>query len=155
MAIYSRTLKEFHVLKKNLKKFFQIVYAIHVSTFRLFINENSTVNAMYGVFFVYLSLQPSSHEIWAYPCNMATLLIRPIFLAHCDRINEVPLYNKAWLNTNLAKTQNLYTVEFQELLQNILRNESLQFTRIVDLHLHSYSPLVKTWLSTWNRISPP
>ena len=79
---------------------------------------------------------------------MATLLIRPIFLAHCDRINEVPLYNKAWLNTNLAKTQNLYTVEFQELLQNILRNESLQFTRIVDLHLHSYSPLVKTWLST-------
>ena len=39
VAIYSRTFKEFHVLKKNFKKFFQIVYAIHVSTFRLFINE--------------------------------------------------------------------------------------------------------------------
>ena len=63
MAIYSRTLKEFHVLKENFKKFFQILYAMHVSTFRLFINENSTVNAMCGVLLVYLSLQPSSHEI--------------------------------------------------------------------------------------------
>ena len=26
-------------------------------------------------------------------------------------------YNKAWLNTNLAKTPTLFTVEFQELLE--------------------------------------
>ena len=29
-----------------------------IPTFRLFINENSTVNAIYGVFVVYLPLRP-------------------------------------------------------------------------------------------------
>ena len=38
---------------------------------------------------------------------------------------------------------------------NILRNVLLQFTRIFYLHLHSYSLLAETSLSTWNRISPP
>ena len=48
------------------------------------------------------------------------------------------IYNKAWLNTNLAKTLILITVEFQELLEI--------FTGIFYLHLHSYSSLAKTWL---------
>ena len=68
----------FHVLEENFKKFFQLLYAI--STFLYFINENSTVNAMHGVFLVCLSLRPSSHEIWAYPGNAVTPLIRPMFL---------------------------------------------------------------------------
>ena len=38
------------VLKENLKSFFQLLYMIF--TFRLFINENSMVNAMYGVFVI-------------------------------------------------------------------------------------------------------
>ena len=46
--------------------------------------------------------------------------------------------NKAWLNTYLAKTLILITVEFQELLEI--------FTGIFYLHLHSYSSLAKTWL---------
>ena len=48
------------------------------------------------------------------------------------------IYNKAWLNTYLAKTPILITVEFQELLEI--------FTGIFYLHLHSYSSLSKTWL---------
>ena len=32
-------------------------------------------------------------------------------------IYQLNKYNKAWLNTNLAKTPNLFTVEFQESLQ--------------------------------------
>ena len=48
------------------------------------------------------------------------------------------IYNKAWLNTYLAKTLILITVEFQELLEI--------FTGIFYLRLHSYSSLAKTWL---------
>ena len=36
----------------------------------VFINENSKVKVKCGVFLVYLSLRPSSHEILAYPGNM-------------------------------------------------------------------------------------
>ena len=32
-------------------------------------------------------------------------------------IYQLNKYNKAWPNTNLAKTPTLFTVEFQELLQ--------------------------------------
>ena len=39
------------------------------------------------------------------------------------------------------------------IVSNILRNISLQFTGIFYLHLHSYSSLANTWLSTRNRIS--
>ena len=56
--------------QKELKEVFQLLRAI--SAFRLFINEISTMNAMYGAFLVYLSLRPSSNEIWAYPGNNAT-----------------------------------------------------------------------------------
>ena len=41
---------------------------------------------------VYLSLQPSSHEIWACPDNTATPLIQPIILSIGDHINGVLLY---------------------------------------------------------------
>ena len=58
-------------------------------------------------------------------------------------------YNKACLNTNLAKTTNLFTVEFQKLLRISVRETCrFMFTRIFYLHLHSYSSLVKTWFST-------
>ena len=76
VAIYSRILKEFHVLNENFTSFFQLLYAI--ATLRLFINENSTVNAMYGVFlssvFVITALKSWN---WAFPGNTATPLIRP------------------------------------------------------------------------------
>ena len=91
MAIYRQIFKEFHVLKENFKKFLQLLYAI--PTFRSFINENSNVNAMYGVFLVFLFLRPSSHEICAYtgknghPVNTAKFF-QPIGA----RINGVPLY---------------------------------------------------------------
>ena len=69
-------------------------------------------------------------------------------------IYQLNKYNKAWLNTNLAKTPTLFTVEFQELLEMIvLKNVLLQFTGIFYLHLYSYSSLAKTWLSIRNRIS--
>ena len=32
-------------------------------------------------------------------------------------IYQLNKYNKAWLNTNLAKTPTLFTAEFQELLE--------------------------------------
>ena len=48
MTIYSGIFKEFYVPNENFKKFFQFVYAI--STFRWFINESNTVNAMYTVY---------------------------------------------------------------------------------------------------------
>ena len=58
-------------------------------------------------------------------------------------------YNEACLNTNLAKTPNLSTVEFQKLLQISVRETCrFMFKRIFYLHLHSYSSLVKTWFST-------
>ena len=50
-----------------LEKFFQLLYAI--STFRFFINENSKVNAMYGVFVI----TALSGYFWAYPINTAIL----------------------------------------------------------------------------------
>ena len=69
MAIYSRILKEFHVLKENFKKFFLII--VHdISHIPVVINENSKEKVKYSVFLVYLSLWPSSHEILAYPSNM-------------------------------------------------------------------------------------
>ena len=34
-----------------------------------------------------------------------------------EAIYQLNKYNKAWLNTNLAKTPNLFTEEFQESLQ--------------------------------------
>ena len=44
-------------------------------------------------------------------------------------------YNKACLNTNLAKTPNLFTVEFQKLLQISVRETCrFMFTRIFHLH---------------------
>ena len=52
--------------------------------------------------------------------------------------SSLNIYNRAWLNTYLAKTPILITVEFQELLEI--------FTGIFYLHLHSYSSLAKTWL---------
>ena len=54
------------------------------------------------------------------------------------------IYKKAWLNTYLAKTPILITVEFQELLEI--------FMGIFYLHLHSYSSLAKRG-SIRNRIS--
>ena len=65
-------------------------------------------------------------------------------------------YSKVWLNTNLAKRPNLFTVELQELLQ-IYFWETYRFNSpelFFHLHLHSFSLLAKTWLSARNRISP-
>ena len=59
LQFYSRILKVFYVLKENFQQFFQLLYAI--STFRLFINENScsrNANAIYGVF-VIIALKPN------------------------------------------------------------------------------------------------
>ena len=53
---------------RKLYEIIQLLYAI--STLRLFINENSTVNAMYGVFVI------TDLKSWACPGDMATLLIR-------------------------------------------------------------------------------
>ena len=50
---------DFHVLKENFKTFFSItVRDIYIP---FVINENSKVKVMYGVFLVYLPLQPSSN----------------------------------------------------------------------------------------------
>ena len=58
-----------------------------VTTFRLFINENSAVNAMYGVF-VITALQ-SRRRFEPAP------VIRPIFFwPISNRINGVPLYKE-------------------------------------------------------------
>ena len=54
------------------------------------------------------------------------------------------IYQLSWLNTYLAKTPILITVEFQELLEI--------FMGIFYLHLHSYSSLAKRG-SIRNRIS--
>ena len=59
--------------------------------------------------------------------------------------SSLNIYNRAWLNTYLAKTPILITVEFQELLEI--------FTGIFYLHLHSYSSLAKNVASIRNRIS--
>ena len=68
MAIYSRILKEFHVLKENFRKFFSItVCDIYIP---VVINEKSKEKVIFSVFLVYLSLRPSSHDILAYPSNM-------------------------------------------------------------------------------------
>ena len=49
-------------------------------------------------------------------------------------------YNKAWLNTNVAKTPT------EKHIASVHGNFCL--------HLHSYASLAKTWLSIRNRISP-
>ena len=54
--IYSRLLKKFHVLKEKFKFVLQLRYVI--STVWLFINESSTVNAMYGIFVI------TAHKSW-------------------------------------------------------------------------------------------
>ena len=59
-------------------------------------------------------------------------------------------YNKAWLNTNLAKTPTLFTVEFQELLQIFWETycfysrEFFTFTCIHTLHLQEHGFLYET-----------
>ena len=61
LRFFSRILEVFYVLKENFKYLFQLLSVI--STFRLFINDNScsrNANAMYGVFVI---IGPSSHEI--------------------------------------------------------------------------------------------
>ena len=70
-------------------------------------------------------------------------------------IYQLNNYNKAWLNTKLAKTPNLFTVEFQESLQIFWETYRYNSREFFYLHLHSYSSLANTWLSTWNRISAP
>ena len=59
-----------------------------VTTFRLFINENSAVNAMYGVFVI--TAVKSRRRFEPAP------VIRPIFpfWPISDRINGVPLYKE-------------------------------------------------------------
>ena len=58
--------------------------------------------------------------------------------------------NKAWLNTNLAKTPNLFTVEFQELLQifwetyHFNSQEFFIFTCVHTLHLQKLGFLYET-----------
>ena len=82
MVIYSRILKEFHVLKENFKKFFSItVRDIYIP---VVINDNSTEKVKYIVFLVCLSVRPSSHEILAYPSNMYGHPVNTakFFLAH-------------------------------------------------------------------------
>ena len=55
-------------------------------------------------------------------------------------IYQLNKYNKAWLNTNLAKTPTLFTVEFQELLEMFWKTycsnsqEFFTFTCIHTLH---------------------
>ena len=64
-------------------------------------------------------------------------------------------YNKAWLNTEFSQnTAFIYRKVPTDCLE--YSEYSLQFTGIFFLHLHLYSPLAKTWLSTYirNRISP-
>ena len=41
------------------------------------------------------------------------------------------------------------------MFESVLRNGSLQFTRIFYLHLYAYSSLAKIWFSTRNRIPSP
>ena len=59
-------------------------------------------------------------------------------------IHQLNNYNKAWMNTNLAKTPTLFTVEFQELLEifwgTYLFNSQEFFTFCC---IHSYSSLAK------------
>ena len=64
-------------IKEKFQVVLQLPYAI--STFRLFIKEKScsrSTNAMCGAFVIPADL---SHEIWSYPGNTATPLIRPNF----------------------------------------------------------------------------
>ena len=70
-------------------------------------------------------------------------------------IYQLHKYNKAWLNTNLAKTPTLFTVEFQELLEifwETYRFNLREFCTFTCTYL--YSSLAKTWLSIQNGISP-
>ena len=72
-----------------------------------------------------------------------SLLLRKELLIDWKKTKEIyqsslNIYNKAWLNANLAKTPILITVEFKELLEI--------FMGIFYLHLPSYSSLAKTWL---------
>ena len=46
-----------------------------------------------------------------------TLTQFPEKLLITKTIYQLSKYSKAWLNTNLAKTPTLFTVEFQEFLQ--------------------------------------
>ena len=61
LRFFSRILEVFYVLKENFKYFLQLLSVI--STFRLFINDNScsrNANVICGVFVI---IGPSSHEI--------------------------------------------------------------------------------------------
>ena len=52
-------------------------------------------------------------------------------------IYQLNKYNKAWLNTNLAKTPTLFTVEFQELLEifwETYRFNSREFFTFISIH---------------------
>ena len=60
-------------------------------------------------------------------------------------------YNKAWLNTNLAKTSNLFTVQFQELLPFVrIFWETYRFN---SRELFTFTCFHR--VSTRNRIPPP
>ena len=96
--------------REILSFFFQLLYAI--STFRLFINENSCsryANALYGVF-VIMALKSWN---WACPYNTATTAVNKakFFLLICDRINMVPLYLKICKITKYTDCSALSTVE--------------------------------------------
>jgi len=84
VAIYSWILKEFHVLKEHFKKFIQYCTRyLHSGSMLM-----RTVRWMQCM--VYLSLQPSGHEMWACLGNTATpFLVWPI----SDHINGVTLYS--------------------------------------------------------------
>ena len=65
-------------------------------------------------------------------------------------IYQLNKYNKAWLNTNLAKTPTLFAVEFQELLEifwetyRFNSREFFTFTCIHTLHLQKRGFLYET-----------
>ena len=82
------------VLKENLKSFFfnYCTWYLHSGCLLM-----RTVWWMWCM--VYLSLRPSSHEIWASPCNMAKFLW-PII---SDHISRVPLYLKMFISEPCVK----------------------------------------------------
>ena len=99
-------------------------------------------------------LLPSSIKLFCTKGEQ-TLSHFPEKLLITKAIYQLNNYNKAWLNTNLAKTPSLFTVEFQELLEifwETYRFYSQEFFTFSCIN--SYSSLTKTWLSIRNRISP-
>ena len=105
-------------------------------------------------------------DIWLLnSCEIRTKISVCIKL-HCIKVREnksayyktyaFNKYNKAWLNTNLAKTPTLFTVTSSRncLKYSEKRIASIQRIFFTFTCLNSHSSLAKTWLSVRNRISP-